>query len=346
MMLTVLTEREFPVGELRPLASQAGGRSVSFAGRQWPVREATPDAFEGVDIALFSAGGGPSKALAPEAAKRGVLVIDNSSTWRQDPGVPLVVVDVNSEDAAGHEGIIANPNCSTMQLVPLLKALRDAVGLERVIVDTYQSVSGTGGKAVKELEGQIQAYAAGQPMEHSVYPHQIAFNALPEIDVFRDDGYTKEEWKMLVESRKILHLPELPLSATCVRVPVIAAHSLAVHAETDASGRPADRARALCAGARRDRGGRPRHPPVPVGHGCRRPRRGLRRTDPPGHVAARRPRTGLLGGLRQPPQGRCHQRGPDCRARPAPRLAGAGIPAARASLVTLTGTSATTCVAA
>jgi len=241
MMLTLLTEREFPVGELRPLAASAGDRSVSFAGRQWPVREATPEAFEGVDIALFSAGGGPSKLLAPEAAKRGALVIDNSSTWRQDPGVPLVVVDVNSEDAANHEGIIANPNCSTMQLVPLLKALRDSVGLERVIVDTYQSVSGTGGKAVKELETQIKAYAAGQPLEHAVYPHQIAFNALPEIDVFRDDGYTKEEWKLLVESRKILHLPELPLSATCVRVPVVASHSEAVHVETT---RPIDPATA------------------------------------------------------------------------------------------------------
>jgi aspartate-semialdehyde dehydrogenase len=146
--------------------------------------------------------------------------------------VPLVVVDVNSEDAAHHEGIIANPNCSTMQLVPLLAALRDAVGIDRVVVDTYQSVSGTGGKAVAELEGQIQAYAAGTPLEHSVYPHQIAFNAVPEIDVFRDDGYTKEEWKMLVESRKILHLPDLPLSATCVRVPVFAAHSEAVHVDT------------------------------------------------------------------------------------------------------------------
>lgn len=246
MMLTLLTEREFPVGELCPLASQARDRSVTFAGRQWPVREATPEAFEGVDVALFSAGGGPSKLLAPEAAERGALVIDNSSTWRMEPGVPLVVVDVNDDDAAQHEGIIANPNCSTMQLVPLLKALRDAVGLERVIVDTYQSVSGTGGKAVRELETQIRAYVAGQPMEHTVYPHQIAFNALPEIDVFRDDGYTKEEWKMLVESRKILHLPDLPLSATCVRVPVIASHSEAVHVETS---RPIDpqTARALFA---------------------------------------------------------------------------------------------------
>jgi aspartate-semialdehyde dehydrogenase len=232
MMLTVLTERAFPVAELRPMASRADGRSIEFAGRSWPVVEATPDAFDGVDIALFSAGGGPSTELAPEAASRGAVVIDNSSAWRMDPGVPLVVVDVNDEDAAFHEGIIANPNCSTMQLAPVLKALRDSVGLERVIVDTYQSVSGTGGKAVKELEDQIQAYAAGRPMEHSVYPHQIAFNALPEIDVFRPDGYTKEEWKVMVESRKILHLPNLPVSCTAVRVPVVASHSEAVHVET------------------------------------------------------------------------------------------------------------------
>jgi aspartate-semialdehyde dehydrogenase len=232
MMLTVLTEREFPVGELRPLASEGKDRTVDFAGRQWPVRQATPDAFDGVDIAIFSAGGGPSKLLAPEAAKRGAVVIDNSSTWRMEANVPLVVVDVNSDDAAGHEGIIANPNCSTMQLVPLLKALRDSVGLERVIVDTYQSVSGTGGKAVKELEAQTRAWAAGEQPQHSVYPHQIAFNALPEIDVFRDDGYTKEEWKLMVESRKILHLPDLKVSATAVRIPVFAAHSEAVHVDT------------------------------------------------------------------------------------------------------------------
>jgi aspartate-semialdehyde dehydrogenase len=232
MMLTVLGERRFPVGELRPLASDGKSRTVEFDGRQWRVQAATPDAFDGVDIALFSAGGGPSKLLAPEAAKRGAVVIDNSSTWRQEPDVPLVVVDVNSDDAAHHSGIIANPNCSTMQLVPVLKSLRDSVGLERVIVDTYQSVSGTGGKAVKELEAQSRAWAAGEPIEHAVYPHQIAFNALPEIDVFRDDGYTKEEWKVMVESRKILHLPDLPVSCTAVRIPVFAAHSEAVHVET------------------------------------------------------------------------------------------------------------------
>jgi aspartate-semialdehyde dehydrogenase len=231
-MVSILEERGFPVGTLRPLASRAEGRTLAFDGRQWPVEIAAPEAFDGVDIALFSAGGGVSRDLAPEAAKRGTVVVDNSSQWRMDPGVPLVVVGVNDEDAAAHEGIIANPNCSTMQLVPVLMALRDAVGLERVVVDTYQAVSGTGHKAVAELEAQVQAHARGEPKQARVYPHPIAFNALPEIDVFREDGYTKEEWKVIVESRKILHLPDLRVSCTAVRVPVFASHSEAVHVET------------------------------------------------------------------------------------------------------------------
>lgn len=231
-MIAVLGERGFPVGTLRPLASRAEGRTVTFGGHEWPVQVATPEAFEGVDVAIFSAGGETSRVLAPEAAKRGAVVVDNSSQWRMDPGVPLVVSQVNPDDVEAHEGIVANPNCSTMQLVPVLMALRDSVGLERVIVDTYQSVSGTGGKAVRELEDQTRAWAAGQPVVSNVYPHQIAFNALPHIDVFRDDGYTKEEWKVLAESRKILHLPDLRVSCTAVRVPVFSAHSEAVHVET------------------------------------------------------------------------------------------------------------------
>jgi aspartate-semialdehyde dehydrogenase len=231
-MIRLLAERQFPVAELRPLASRADGRTIDFAGRAWPVRVSEPQAFDDVDIALFSAGGDVSRELAPAAVEHGALVIDNSAQWRMEPGVPLVVPEVNPADAALHEGIIANPNCSTMQLVPLLMALRDAVGLERVIVDTYQSVSGTGADAVAELEGQIAAHAAGQRPTASVYPHPIAFNALPEIDVFRDDGYSGEEWKVIVESRKILHLPELRVSCTAVRVPVFTAHSEAVHVET------------------------------------------------------------------------------------------------------------------
>jgi aspartate-semialdehyde dehydrogenase len=245
-MTQLLLEREFPVGELRPLASRADGRTVDFGGRPIAVREATPAAFDGVDIALFSAGGDVSRVLAPEAAARGALVIDNSGQWRMDPQVPLVVPEVNPDDAAAHNGIIANPNCSTMQLVPLLMALRDSVGLERVIVDTYQSVSGTGADAVAELESQIRAHAEGRPPQASVYPHPIAFNALPEIDTFLDNGYSKEEQKVINESRKILHLPELRVSCTAVRVPVFFAHSEAVHVETREPVTPA-RARELFA---------------------------------------------------------------------------------------------------
>jgi aspartate-semialdehyde dehydrogenase len=173
-------------------------------------------------------------------------VIDNSNAWRMDPGIPLVVSQVNASDLAAHEGIIANPNCSTMQLVPLLMALRDGPGLERVVVDTYQAVSGTGGDAIAELETQIRAHAAGMPKEAAVYPHPIAFNALPEIDVFLENGYTKEEWKVVSESRKILHLPDLRVSCTAVRVPVFVGHSEAVHVETRSLVTPAA-ARALFA---------------------------------------------------------------------------------------------------
>jgi aspartate-semialdehyde dehydrogenase len=246
-MIEILAERGFPVAELRPLASRSDGRSVDFGGRSWPVAAAAPDAFEGVDIAIFSAGGGTSRVLAPEAASRGAVVVDNSSQWRMEPGVPLVVAGVNDDDAARHEGIIANPNCSTMQLMPLLKALRDAVGMERVIVDTYQAVSGSGNKAVVELEEQVRAHVAGEPLVASVYPHQIAFNVLPHIDVFLDNGYTKEEWKVVTETRKILHLPELRVSCTAVRVPVITSHSEAVHVELTGSMTPGE-ARELFAG--------------------------------------------------------------------------------------------------
>ena len=232
-MVTVLGERGFPIGELRLLASgRSAGRTVQVGGRSIEIGEALPEAFDGVDIALFSAGADISRDLAPQAVARGATVIDNSAAWRMDPNVPLVVSQVNPDDLAGHEGIIANPNCSTMQLVPVLMALRDTVGIERVIVDTYQSVSGTGAEAIAELEGQIRAHVAGEPKHASVYPHPIAFNAVPEIDVFLENGYTKEEWKIVTESRKILHLPDLRISCTAVRVPVFVSHSEAVHVET------------------------------------------------------------------------------------------------------------------
>jgi len=232
-MIQVLLEREFPVGELRLLASErSAGKTVSIEGATHDVGLASGEAFEGVDIALFSAGGDPSRELAPLAVARGATVIDNSSTWRMDPTIPLVVSQVNPDDLEGHHGIIANPNCSTMQLVPVLLALRDTVGIERVVVDTYQAVSGTGGKAIRELESQVRAHVAGEPKDVSVYPHQIAFNALPQVDVFLDNGYTKEEMKLVNESRKILHLPDLRVSCTAVRIPVFVAHSEAVHVET------------------------------------------------------------------------------------------------------------------
>jgi aspartate-semialdehyde dehydrogenase len=247
-MVRVLEERAFPVGELRLLASaRSAGRTVQANGGSIVIAEATPDAFEGVDIALFSAGGDTSKALAPEAAARGATVIDNSSAWRMDLNVPLVVSQVNPDDLEDHEGIIANPNCSTMQLAPVLMALRDSVGIERVVVDTYQSVSGTGADAIAELEGQIRAHVGGQEKTAAVYPHPIAFNALPEIDVFLENGYTKEEWKIVTESRKILHLPDLRISCTAVRVPVFVSHSEAVHVETTQPLTP-DRARRLFGG--------------------------------------------------------------------------------------------------
>ena len=240
-MTTVLLEKRFPMTELRLLASErSAGKVLSVPG--WgdvPVEVATPEAFEGVDIALFSAGGGTSTELAPEAAKRGCTVIDNSSAWRMDPDVPLVVSQVNPDDLAWHEGIIANPNCSTMQLMPPLMALRDAVGIERMVVDTYQAVSGTGHKAIVELEEQVKAHAEGRPKVASVYPYNIGFNALPQIDVFLENGYTKEEWKVVTESRKILHLPDLRVSCTAVRVPVFMSHSEAVHVETTAPVTPA-----------------------------------------------------------------------------------------------------------
>jgi aspartate-semialdehyde dehydrogenase len=246
-MIQVLNEREFPVGELRLLASgRSAGRTVSIDGQTLEIGEALPEAFDGVDIALFSAGAGVSRDLAPAAVAAGATVIDNSSAWRMEESIPLVVSQVNPDDLEGHPGIVANPNCSTMQLVPVLMALRDSVGLERVVVDTYQSVSGTGADALAELEGQIRAHVTGETPVVSVYPHAIAFNALPEIDVFLDNGYTKEEWKVVSESRKILGLPDLRISCTAVRVPVFVSHSEAVHVETRDAVTP-DRARQLFA---------------------------------------------------------------------------------------------------
>ncbi len=233
-MLTVLEERGFPVAELVPLASERSeGEALSFAGHEVKVRRATAEAFAGVQICLMSAGATASRELAPLAAAAGAVVIDNSSAWRREPDVPLVVPEVNPEDIADYKNrnIIANPNCSTIQLVVALKPLHDEATLKRVVVATYQAVSGKGKAAMDELGEQVTALFGQREITPTVFPRQIAFNCLPHIDEFLSDGFTKEEQKMLFETRKIMHLPELGVCATCVRVPVFNGHAEAVVAE-------------------------------------------------------------------------------------------------------------------
>ncbi|MGE0028273.1 MAG: aspartate-semialdehyde dehydrogenase [Thermoleophilia bacterium] len=233
VMLRVLEERGFPVTELRPLASsRSAGRELDYLGQARTVQELTTDSFEGIQIALFSAGATRSREFAPAAVEAGAVVIDNSSAYRMDAAVPLVVPEVNESDLESHSGIVANPNCVAAPLVVALKPIRDAVGLERVIVSSYQSVSGTGAAAVEELITQATGYLAGDEPAPSVYPHPIAFNVLPHIDVFDESGYTGEERKVAAETRKMLGMPDLRVSATCVRVPVLYAHSQSVQIET------------------------------------------------------------------------------------------------------------------
>ncbi len=234
-MLRILEERDFPVGELRPLASgRSAGKRVPFRGDEIPVQELTDDSFGGIDIALCSAGGSVSARFAPAAVKAGAVVVDNTSHFRMEPDVPLVVPEVNPGDIAGfrERGIIANPNCSTIQMVVALKPIHDAVGVERVVVSTYQAVSGTGKRAIEELERQTREVLNFRPASREVYPHQIAFNCLPHIDVFLDNGYTKEEMKMVNETRKILGDPAIRVTATTVRIPVFYGHSESVNVET------------------------------------------------------------------------------------------------------------------
>lgn len=232
--LKCMEERDFPVGELRLLATKrSAGRTLSFRGEPLTVRETTHDAFDGADVAFISASTAASKELCPAARDRGAIAFDDSSAFRQQPDVPLVVPEINPEDLREHSGIIATPNCSTVPLVLSLAPLMRGRRLVRVIADTYQSASGAGGAATVELHDQNAAVAAGAEVVVAQHPRQLAFNAIPQIDVFLEDGYTKEEWKMQVESRKILHQPELALSATCVRIPTEVAHAVAVHAEFD-----------------------------------------------------------------------------------------------------------------
>jgi len=230
--IKVLEQRNFPMTSIHLLASdRSAGKKLFVSHDEIEVRETTPESFKEIDIALFSAGAEVSRYFSPIAAKSGAVVVDNSSAFRMDPDVPLVVSEVNPEDIQWHKGIIANPNCSTIQLVVALYPLHKVNPIKRIIVDTYQAVSGTGSAAVEELATQTKQVLEGQTTIPHVYPHQIAFNVLPEIDVFLDNGYTKEEWKMMEETRKIMHAPDIAISATCARVPVFTGHSEAVHIE-------------------------------------------------------------------------------------------------------------------
>ncbi|MEC4676291.1 MAG: aspartate-semialdehyde dehydrogenase [Nitrospirota bacterium] len=232
-MIATLEERDFPVERLRLFASEKSeGRKLRFRDADIPVETLDEDSFRGIDIALFSAGGERSRIWAPVAAKSGCVVIDNSSQWRMDPEVPLVVPEVNPHDLEWHKGIIANPNCSTIQMVVVLKPIYDAAGIRRVVVTTFQSVSGTGKKAMDELMQQTVAILNFKPAEKNVYPHQIAFNCIPHIDSFLGNDYTKEEMKMVNETRKILGDDSIGITATTVRVPVFRCHSESLNIET------------------------------------------------------------------------------------------------------------------
>lgn len=234
-MMKVLEERKFPVDKFIPLASsRTAGSSVTFKAKKYVVKEAKPESFEGVDIGLFSAGAKPSELLAPEAAKHGAVVIDNTSFFRMDPNVPLVVPEVNAYDLKWHKGIIANPNCSTAQLVLALKPIHDVAKIKRIVVSTYQSVSGWGKEAVEEMYGQYKAILAGKKIPPVKYlPRQIAFNVIPQIDSFTSNGYTKEEMKMVNETKKIMGDASIQVTATTVRVPVVIGHSESVNIETE-----------------------------------------------------------------------------------------------------------------
>ena len=231
-MIKTLEKRGFPVGKLTLLASaRSAGKRIEFLGQEIMIQELQKNSFTGIDIALFSAGGTISKEFAPMAVQAGCVVIDNSSAFRMDETVPLVVPEINAEDVQKHRGIIANPNCTTAITLMALYPLHQAFCVERIFASSYQAVSGTGAKAIEELERQVRQVVGGQPVTKEVYPHQIAFNVLPHVDAFLPSGYTKEEMKMENEGRKIMHHPSFRASVTCVRVPVYRAHSVAVSAE-------------------------------------------------------------------------------------------------------------------
>jgi len=231
-MLKTLEKRNFPVGKLTLLASaRSVGKKLKFRGEDHTVQELKKDAFKGIDIGLFSAGGNISKEFAPIAAEAGCVVVDNSSAFRMDDNVPLVIPEINAADMKWHKGIIANPNCTTAITLIALYPLHEAFSVKRIFASSYQAVSGTGAKAIEELRRQVDEIANGKQASKEVYPHQIAFNVLPHVDSFLPDGYTREEMKMQNEGRKIMHHPTFRASVTCVRVPVYRAHSVAVSAE-------------------------------------------------------------------------------------------------------------------
>ena len=252
-MIKTLENRDFPIKQLTLLSSsRSAGTKIMYKDQEITVQEAKPESFEGVDIALFSAGGNISLQFAPEAVKRGAIVVDNTSAYRMDENVPLVVPEVNEEDLKEHNGIIANPNCSTIQMVAALQPIRRAYGLNKVIVSTYQAVSGSGAAAIEELQQQTQELLNGEEINPQVLPvksdkkhYQIAFNAIPQIDKFQDNGYTYEEMKMINETKKIMHMPELPVAATCVRIPVVTGHSESLYIEVDEAGVSVDSIKAL-----------------------------------------------------------------------------------------------------
>ncbi|MGC5324061.1 aspartate-semialdehyde dehydrogenase [Brevibacillus sp. SYSU BS000544] len=238
-IIALLEERDFPIAELKPLASgRSAGKTIRFKGQDVTIQEATPESFAGVHYALFSAGGAISKELAHHAVRHGAVVIDNTSAFRMDENVPLVVPEVNMDAARKHQGIIANPNCSTIQMVAALKPLYDRFGIDRIIVSTYQAVSGAGASAIQELLTQTQDILNGKEAEAKILPvgklpvhHQIAFNAIPQIDVFTENGFTYEEMKMVNETKKIMGDDSIDVAATCVRIPVITGHSESVYVE-------------------------------------------------------------------------------------------------------------------
>ncbi len=241
-MLRLLERRRFPVGSMRLLASvRSAGKSLKFRDRDLPVEELRERSFDGIDIALFSAGGGISRQFAPFAVRSGAVVVDNSSAFRLDSDVPLVVPEINGPDIGKHRGIVANPNCTTAITLMALNPLHRAFGVIRVFAASYQAVSGSGAQGIAELENQIASLQQGEPIATKVYPHQIAFNVLPHVDEFLESGYTKEEMKLEREGRRILHHETFRASVTCVRVPVYRAHSIAVSAEFE---RPVDVAEA------------------------------------------------------------------------------------------------------